>query len=268
MARELSTPAAGSWLAHIEPRAKTLGVLALVISATFLQKPWLLLALFVLTLVLAASARLSARRLGRVWLGVPLFSLAIILPATVNIITHGPAVLTLWRFPPGSRLGPWSLPEALTITSTGLVVAERFLLRSLICVTLALVLVASTDAPVLLNALRRLGMPRVFGMVLTMSHRYLTVLLRAAEEIHLAKLSRTITADSMRREQRWVAAGIGILFRRTHRLALEVHVAMLSRGYDGDLQIKPGPRLRPSDQAWLGAVTLAVAGLILAERLI
>lgn len=268
IARELATPADGSWLARIEPRAKVAGVLVLVVSATFLQKPWPLLALFAVALALAVSGRLSAGRLARVWLGVPLFSLATILPATLNLVTHGTAVLTLWHFSPGSKLGPWALPDALTVTQSGLIVAGRFVLRSLTCVTLVLILVATTDASVLLNALRRFGMPRVFGMVLTMSHRYLIVLLRAAEEIHLAKLSRTITAGPLRHEQRWVAAGIGILFRRTHRLAQQVNEAMLSRGYDGDLQIKPGSGLRPTDWAWLGAVALVLAGLALAECLI
>jgi cobalt/nickel transport system permease protein len=267
LARELSTPVRNSWLARIEPRAKIVGIVALVVGATLLQKVWLLAVFFALALAAAVSVRLTASRLIRIWLGVPLFSLAIILPATLNLVTHGPAVLTLWHFAPGSRFGPWAWPEALTITQTGLIVAGRFVLRSLTCVTLVLALVATTDAAALLNALRRLGMPRVFGMVLTMSHRYLSILLRAAEEIHLAKLSRTITAGPRRREQRWVAAGMGLLFRRTYRLAQEVHEAMLSRGYDGDLQIKPGPGLRPADWVWLSAVALAIAGLALAERL-
>jgi cobalt/nickel transport system permease protein len=268
IARELSTPAHGSWLARIEPRAKIVGVMALVVSATFLQRLEPLSALLVTALILSASSRLSIARLVRVWLGVPLFSLAIILPAMLNVVTHGPPVLTICHFAPGRTIGPWALPDALAITSTGLIVASRFLLRSLSCVTLVLVLVATTDASALLNALRRLGMPRVFGMVLTMSHRYLVVVLRVAEEIHLAKLSRTITAGPLRHEQRWVAAGIGILFRRTHQLAHEVHEAMLSRGYDGDLQVGARPRLQIRDWIWLGVVALVITGLALTEHLI
>ena len=101
-------------------------------------------------------------------------------------------------------------------------------------------------------------MPRVFGMVLTMAHRYLAVLLRAAEEIHLAKISRTISAGSMRNEQRWAAAGIGILFRRSHKLACEVHNAMASRGYDGDPQVRFRPAISARDMTCLaGAIVLA-----------
>ena len=267
LAQELTAETHDSWLARIEPRAKTVGILILIVGATLLHGLWPVAVLFGMAVMMAVSAGLPARRLARVWLAVPLFSLAIILPATLNIVTDGPAVLTLWRFEPGSRLGPWALPEALTVTASGLIVGGRFVLRSLACVTLTLALIGTTDASTLLNALRRLGMPRVFGMVLAMTHHYLALLLRAAEEIHLAKLSRTIVPGSLRREQRWVAAGIGILFRRTHRLAQEVQEAMLSRGYDGDLQVKRGPGLRLSDGACLLASIAVTAALILADRL-
>ena len=90
------------------------------------------------------------------------------------------------------------------------------------------------------------------------------LLLRAAEEIHLAKVSRTVAAQSLRQEQRWVAAGVGVLFRRTYRLAQEVHLAMVSRGYDGDPQVGPAPAWRLRDGLWLaGACGLFVALLLL-----
>jgi energy-coupling factor transporter transmembrane protein EcfT len=69
--------------------------------------------------------------------------------------------------------------------------------------------------------------------LLSMMERYLWVLARAAEEIHLAKASRSIARGSLRDEQAWVAAGIGSLFRRTRALGHEVYLAMISRGYTG-----------------------------------
>jgi len=268
LARELISHPPESWLSGIEPRTKIVGVLILVITATLLQELWPLLALLALALTFAVIAKLAVKRIVHIWLGIPLFSLAIVAPATLNLVTNGPAVLILCHFAPGSTLGPWALPEALVITQTGLVVAGRIVLRSLACVTLMLVLVTTTEPSSLLRALRNLGMPRAFGMVLTMSHRYLAVLLRAAEELHLAKLSRSIMAGSLRREQRWVATGVGMLFRRTHRLAQEVNLAMLSRGYDGDLQVNTRDGLRTTDWAWLGAVSLLSAAFVAAEYLI
>jgi cobalt/nickel transport system permease protein len=191
-----------------------------------------------------------------------------ILPACLNIVTDGAPLLTLWRLGPDAHFGPWDLPAAITITTPGLEVAARFLLRVLTCVTLAFLLVATTGPDELLNGLRRLGMPRAFAMVLTMMHRYTVVLLRAAQEIHLAKLSRSMGAVSLSGEQRWVATGMGSLFRRTRHLADEVHEAMLSRGYDGDLQVAAPARWRLRDGLLVNAALLLSAALLLADRLL
>lgn len=268
LARELSTPVCGdSWLRAVEPRAKIAGIFLLVIATTLLHTLQALGVVFGVAIVLAASIGLSWRRLGRAWLGVPLFSLAIILPAALNLVTPGHPVLVLVKLGHAIRIGGWTIPQSIAVTDGGIIVASRFLLRSISCITLSYLLVATTEPAVLLNGLRGLGMPRVFGMVLTMAQRYLTVILRVAEEIHLAKLSRTITAGPLRNEQRWVAAGIGMLFRRTHKLTEEVHHAMISRGYDGDLRLRFRTHLHAKDAIWLSAVCLVTAGVVLIDRL-
>jgi cobalt/nickel transport system permease protein len=268
LAREISSPPyAESWLGRVEARAKVVGVLTLVIVSTLLHELTPLAALFATTLILALSLGLPTRRLVHVWLGVPLLNLAIILPAATNLVTPGLPLMTIWRFGHPAAIGPWVIPEAIAVTNSGLIVAGRFLLRSADCITLSYLLVVTTDPQALLHALSRLGMPKMFGMVLTMAQRYLGLVLRAAKEIHLAKLSRTITGGPTRGEQRWVAAGIGTLFRRAHRLAQEVENAMLSRGFDGDLQLSREPSVRPTDFAWLVATFVLGAVLVISEHL-
>jgi cobalt ECF transporter T component CbiQ len=257
-----------SWLSDIEPRAKIIGILVMVFGVTLLKDLLPLAILLCLTVMLAVSSKLTLRRMVRLWLGVPLFSAAFILPAVLNIVTPGSAALTLRQFGENAWLGAWHLPSSLTVTSPGLVIAARFILRSIDCITLAAILVSSTESSVMINALRRMGMPRVFGMTLAMMQRYMALILRTAEEIHLAKISRTISSKSVRNEQRWVAAGIGTLFGRTHRLAEEVRQAMVSRGYDGDLQLGSVPSLRLPDFIWIAGVFLVMTGVLLADRLL
>ncbi len=262
IARELTDPVcAASWLGKVEPRAKLLGIFGLIFLSTFIHSPGTLMIMMALVLLTTLSIRLPAASLGRVWIGVPLFSLALILPATTNLVTSGNDVLILAQLKHAIEIGSWVSPNPITITDAGLVVAGRFLLRSLTCVTLCYLLIATTESSVLLNGLRRLGMPKAFGMVLTMSQRYLTVIIKAAEEIHLAKLSRTISTGSVSGEQRWVAAGMGMLFRRTHKLAQEVQNSMISRGYDGDLQLRSQSTVGVRDIGWMLAVL--VIGIVL-----
>jgi cobalt/nickel transport system permease protein len=258
----------GSWLSRLDARSKTAAAVVLIVVVTFLHSLWLIGAMLAVTLTLSLTNGIDGRRLGRVLLGAPLFSLLVILPATLNLVTDGPPLLALWHPGPGARFGPWELPAVIAITRPGVIVAARFLLRVLSCLTLAFLLVATTGPDDLLNGLRRLGMPRAFGMVLTMMQRYVGVLLRAAQEIHLAKISRSIAAGPLRGEQAWVAAGMGSLFRRTRRLAEEVHEAMLSRGYDGDLQVAAPARWGLRDGLLVIAALLLSAALLLADRLL
>ena len=114
----------------------------------------------------------------------------------------------------------------------------------------------------LIVGLRRLGLPRVFGTVLTMTQRYLVLVLRQAEELHLARLSRGYGGETVRQGQHWAAAGMGLTLLSSLRLAEAVHGAMTARGYDGDIQTLRPPRWRKRERA------LVVAGLVLAAALV
>ena len=217
------TAARPGLLQRIDARAKVIGIVGFVVIATLLHGIPALVGMYGVCLVLAVLSRIPPKQIARVWLVVPLFSAAIMLPATLSLVTPGEPVL--------------SLHPSLIVTDAGLMVAGRFVLRAAVCVTLVLLLTATTRPDRLFRGLRGLGVPRVFVMLLSMMERYLWVLARSAEEIHLAKVSRSITAGSLRDEQAWVAAGMGSLFRRTCSLGHEVYLAMISRGYTGEVYL-------------------------------
>lgn len=213
-------------LQRMDIRGKVLCILALIILATMLRSISELATLYTICIILAVLSLIPIRRLARAWLIVPLFSTAIMLPATLSIVTPGSPILTLHRSNP-----------TLIVTDAGLIFAARFILRAAVCVSLVLLLTATTRPDRLFRVLRSLGVPRIFVMLLTMMERYLWVLVRIAEEIHLAKISRSISAGTVREEQAWVAAGMGSLFRRTRSLGQEVYLAMISRGYTGEVHL-------------------------------
>lgn len=257
LALDLSGMRTCSGLSKINPGVKILSTLALIVVATLLQGMLpLFLILLMPSLFLLFCGR--GRGLARMWVGVPLFSLFVILPAATSLVTAGTPVLLLCK--PAS-FAAW-MPDAVYITREGLFVAGRFLLRSTACVTLSFALVTSTGSTELMAGLRSLGIPGIFGMVFSMMQRYLSLMLRAAQEIHMAKLSRTIQV-SPAREREWVAAGVGTLFRKTHNLSTEVYKAMVSRGFDGGA--RPAQRFRPAFADFMFAATiLLIAGGVMA----
>lgn len=242
-------------LQDIDARAKVIGILVLIFTATLVHRPATLVLVYLVALTAALASRIPFSRLLRAWLAVPLFSAAIVLPATLNVVTPGAPVLVLWRTA-GHSIGPIHLPDYLAITAPGLYLAGRFVLRIAVCVTLALLLTATTKSENLFRGLRGIGVPRLFVMLLGMMQRYLVVLLRVAEEIHLAKRSRSITAGTLREEQAWVGAGVGTLFRRTLALGDDIYLAMLSRGYTGEVHLLDDPPMRAADIAFLAACVI------------
>ncbi|MHB1456804.1 MAG: cobalt ECF transporter T component CbiQ [Armatimonadota bacterium] len=257
-----------SWLARVNPSAKIIGMLIMIICTTLVHNLIPLAMMLITGIGITVSASISKKQIGKVWLGVPLFSLGIILPSILNVITPGHIVAVIWRPEPGSTIGPWHLPDIIGITSTGLTVACRFLLRALACVTFTALLTATTKQDALIDGLRRLGLPRVFGMILAMMQRYISVLLQTAEEIHLAKLSRTLNGGSTMREQQWAASGIGSLFRRTHSLTEEIHRAMVSRGYDGNIRIMSKSAFGLRDMLWPAICVIFSVLIIILDRLL
>ncbi len=229
------TGAERTWLRRLDARAKIVGLLGFIVAAT-LSRSLPALGVCVLTAwVLAGAGGVDWRRFALAVLSVPAFTLAIAAPATLNVVTGGRDILVLWHMGLG-HWGPWSWPEVLAVTDRGLFVAGRFVLRSLACVSLGAILAASTRPTDLFRGLRGLGVPAVFVTVLDMMVRYLGLLLRGAEEIHLAKLSRSIGHVPVRREQAWAAAGMAELYRKCRRLSGEVADAMVSRGFSGEVR--------------------------------
>jgi cobalt/nickel transport system permease protein len=269
LAEQLAPVRAKGGLADVDPRAKLVAAALLIVAVSLLRSLPAVGAAVAVALTAALCAGLRGRRLAPLWLGVPLFTLALALPATLNLVTPGETVWRVWRSPglPGT-LGPWTLPTEVSVTLPGLVVAARFFLRTLACVALTLALTATTEPAALVVGLRRLGLPRAFGMVLTMMQRYLVVVLRAAEDLHLAKLSRTISGESTRQGQRWAATGMGLLLLQSLRLAEGVHTAMLARGYDGDIQTLAPPRWHRREWQVAGLGAILAAMLVVADRVI
>src|SRR5262245_20875372 len=101
-----------------------------------------------------------------------------------------------------------------------------------------------------------------------MTSRYIHLLLYLLLDMHLGKKSRTLRSSSASREQKWVAARMGYVFRRSHHLGERVYAAMLSRGFQGEAKILEELRWSRLDLVVIVlAATLCMAVLILQKTL-
>nr|WP_320131733.1 cobalt ECF transporter T component CbiQ [uncultured Holophaga sp.] len=110
------------------------------------------------------------------------------------------------------------------------------LLRSLLCASAAVLLMATTSMEGVCWALERLGLPRVFAAQIGLLYRYLFVLLEEA--------LRVTRARELRAHGRALVFGdygplVGNLLLRTWERGRRIHTAMLARGFEGALRTGP-----------------------------
>lgn len=163
-------------------------------------------------------------------------------------------------------IGSWTL----TAHAEGL---ERFVsiaLKSWLSVQAAILMAASTPFPELLQAMRAVGIPRLLVSMFGMMWRYSFVLVDEALRLMRARAARSgqssqaaaKTGGSVLWRARLTGGMAGSLFLRAFERSDRIYVAMLSRGYDGEVRSVPLPPMTTVTWAELLA-GLALLGLLL-----
>jgi cobalt/nickel transport system permease protein len=239
-------------LQSLDPRAKLVGALAVLIAISASHDLIVLLALYLLTLPIASASRVPMGFfLKRVWVFMPFFTGVVALPALFNVFTPGTPVITL--------IDLASPRMFLAITQPGIITAAFLLLRVGASVSIAVLLVLTTRWATLLKALRVLRVPQAFVLILGMTYRYIYVLLHAANNFFLARQSRVVGRVSSADNRRWLAASMGALFAKSYALSDDVYLAMQSRGFRGEAQVMESLIWRTADWVWLGAFVAVAA---------
>lgn len=239
------------FLQSLDPRAKLIGALAVLIAISMSQNLLAIAALYALTLPIAYASRVPMGfYLKRVWMFMPFFTGIVALPAL--FITPGAPLITL--------IDLASPRVFLAITQPGIITAAFLLLRVGASVSIGVLLILTTRWEMLLKALRVLHAPQAFVLILGMTYRYIYVLLHTANNMFLARESRVVGRVSSAEDRDWLTASMGTLFSKSYALSEEVYLAMLSRGFRGEAQVMDGMTWRSADWVWL-ALFVAVAAI-------
>ncbi|GAA4810836.1 cobalt ECF transporter T component CbiQ [Nocardioides caeni] len=213
----------GHSVVHRAPaHLKILGLLgfALVVVAT--PREWYPVFggyLLVLLGVLALARVPLGYVLPRMVIEVPFLLFAALIP----FVAEGPRVAL-------SMPGGWEL----TVSESGLVAAWGLAVKGTLGVLASLTLAATTEPADVLQGLQRLRFPDLLVQIMSFMIRYLDVVTADLGRMITAMRSRGVDPRSPRH---WpaLARTLGALFVRSYERGERVHLAMLSRGYDGRL---------------------------------
>jgi cobalt/nickel transport system permease protein len=131
-------------------------------------------------------------------------------------------------------------------------------MRVAACVSSVVLLFLTTPQQILFKSLRTIGVPKVYVLTLEMAYRYIFLLMDLVREMYVAKKARTIKSRGMLEEQKWVGGRMGYTLIRSIDMSEKVHMAMMSRGFSGDVKIMQEFKMQSRDYA-AGATALCLS---------
>jgi cobalt/nickel transport system permease protein len=253
-------------LQMIEPRLKIITLLILIIVLSFQKSPEGILLFLSLGILSAAASKIPLSSFINRLLPAFILTALISVPATLNLIVDGEPIFVLHRFEGQMNLGPFNMPEEITITKQGVNSALTLCMRVAASVSFVFLMTMTTQPNRFMKSLTSL-MPGVFRTLISISYRYIFFLIRKIELFIMGFRSRNISAVRSSQGRRWIASRIGLLFAISMELSRELGMAMESRGYKetGVRRQESGVRIKDfskMDIAWFISVML-FAGVML-----
>lgn len=257
-------------LQSLDPRAKLISILAIVFATSLIGDLRILIYVYSLMLLLTYLSKIDVWFfIKRVWLFIPIFAGIIAVPMIFNVFFPGDPIIQLVHLGAGMHLGPFPLPESIFITRQGVNAATIFTIRVATCVSAVVLLFLTTPQQTLFKSLRTVGVPKLYVLTLEMTYRYIFLLMDLIREMYVAKKARTIKAGGLLEEQKWVGGRIGYTLMRSLDTSEKVHMAMMSRGYNGDVKIMQEIRMAYRDYiAGATAISMSVVLVLISQNII
>jgi len=234
-------------LQFLDPRVKVFSFVLFIITVGLLRDFRWLVVVFPVILILAVLSKIPlVFFLKRVLLFIPLFTVVIAIPAL--FITGGDPL--------------WSIAGRIIVTEQGLRSAGMLVLRVTDSLSFGVLLILTTPWNNLLRALRWFHLPSVLVDILGMTYRYIYLLLHNTNAMFLARRSRTLGSLPGKENRRWLGMALTTTMVKTHYLSEAVYLAMLSRGYQGEIHLLDKSRMQRRDWYWLVIVIAAVSLLL------
>ncbi|MEU5989150.1 cobalt ECF transporter T component CbiQ [Spirillospora sp. NPDC047418] len=229
---------------RLPPQCKLVAVLAfvLLVVATPRERIWAFAVYALLLAAVAAVARIPFGTVARrIVIEVPFVAFAFLMP----FVAEGEKIAVL----------------GLRLSESGLWGAWNILAKGTLGVVASILLAATTEPRLLLLGIERLRMPQLITQIATFMLRYGDVVTAELQRMKVARASRGFEARDLRATG-VLAKSVGALFLRSYERGERVHLAMVSRGYDGRMPVLHD--VGASAAQWTAAAVLPSAAALVA----
>ena len=141
----------------------------------------------------------------------------------------------------------------------GLLAGTSIVVKGTLGVLAAVILSTTTTAREILRGLERLKLPAVMVQIASFMLRYVNVISDEMERMKVARESRGFIATGIK-HWKVIATSAAALFIRSYERGERVHLAMLSRGFDGNLPTLVTDTV--TKKHWVSALFVPVLALI------
>jgi len=216
-----------------DPRVKVIGALLVTVAAVSVRRWAILAALLVLLSGVAILAGITWKRLFAGWAGGLFFAAVVAVPAVFN--------------------SGWQL-------------ALLLVLRSEASLTCWMLLILTTPFNLVLRALQALSVPTVFIAILSMTFRYIFLLVQTAQDMLLSRRSRIVGRMTGADHRRMLSSTAGVLLGKSMQMSDDVYHAMASRGFRGEIRVMQNFEMATRDWSLLVSVAALAAAVFVTGR--
>jgi cobalt ECF transporter T component CbiQ len=232
-------------------------ILIVSLKRDILPETYIWIFVFVLTLFSRLNITKVYKRV--LFLGF-LFGFLIALPSAFNVITKGEIVLPVARLSRPYSFWIYHIPADIGITREGIYGVAMLTMRVINSLSLSFLVLYTTPFHEIMRALKVLKVPDSFLIIITLCYKYIFILSKTVEDMHLAKKSRIVRELSHAEAREWIAGRMAFIFRKTRLRCEEVFKAMIGRGFSDSIKFYGFRKMCRAD--WCAATFLFFAGIL------
>jgi cobalt/nickel transport system permease protein len=211
-------------LQSLDPRTKIICALVFIILSGWCPSVLLISLFYFFFVLLALLSHIPLRRMMRLWIVLPFFSLFLAVPLLFSFVVPG---IPLFFLP-----GPWHI----SVTHEGVFLAIRMLLRVVTAMSIVQLVLETTRWDYVLRGFELFKIPHTILFVFALTYRYIFILLSTALDMMFARKSRNVGKVTASGSRFWIGTMTGCLLVKSFVMSANVHDAMISRGFTGEVR--------------------------------